>query len=59
MLSGLTSNVGPLIGPVIASFSSTAYRRWMFLDQSHDGWTNMASSMDASFACVDSDHGLQ
>lgn len=27
---GLTSNVGPLIGPVVAGFSSTEDWRWMF-----------------------------
>ena len=27
---GLTSNVGPLVGPIIAGFSSTTNWRWMF-----------------------------
>lgn len=29
-LLGLTSNVGPLVGPVVAGFSSTRDWRWMF-----------------------------
>ncbi|MCJ1273481.1 hypothetical protein MMC21_001273 [Puttea exsequens] len=30
MVLGLTSNIGPLIGPIIAGFSSTISWRWMF-----------------------------
>ncbi|MCJ1461295.1 hypothetical protein MMC28_011677 [Mycoblastus sanguinarius] len=30
MILGLTSNIGPLVGPIIAGFSSTSEWRWMF-----------------------------
>ena len=30
MILGLTSNVGPLVGPIIAGYSSTTNWRWMF-----------------------------
>lgn len=30
MILGLTSNIGPLVGPIIAGFSTVSDWRWMF-----------------------------